>query len=148
MKKFLRMRKKGFTLIELMIVIAIIAILAAILIPNFIRARAQSQLAACESNLKNIATSLEMYSTDYNGNYPYGSTTADTVLTPNYMRTLPVCPIDSLSYVYDATNIPAAYTISQDASNPHQGYVGTSGLPTGCSAYPCYGSSGGLTIGK
>ena len=60
-------RRGGFTLIELMIVIAIIAILAAILVPNFIRARAQGQLTACKSNLKNIGTAMEMYSTDWSG---------------------------------------------------------------------------------
>ena len=63
-------RRGGFTLIELMIVIAIIAILAAILVPNFIRARAQGQLTACKSNLKNIGTAMEMYSTDWSGKYP------------------------------------------------------------------------------
>ena len=62
--------RKGFTLIELMIVIAIIAILAAILVPNFVRARAQGQLTACKSNLKNVGTALEMYAVDHNGRYP------------------------------------------------------------------------------
>ena len=65
-----KQRRGGFTLIELMIVIAIIAILAAILVPNFIRARAQGQLTACKSNLKNIGTAMEMYSTDWGGKYP------------------------------------------------------------------------------
>lgn len=83
-----RRKSGGFTLIELMIVIAIIAILAAILVPNFIRARAQGQLTACKSNLKNIATALEMYSTDWSGKYP-----SNTVpLTPNYLKTMPLCP--------------------------------------------------------
>jgi type IV pilus assembly protein PilA len=50
--------QKGFTLIELMIVIAIIAILAAILIPNFLHARAESKTSACEGNLKQLATAL------------------------------------------------------------------------------------------
>lgn len=82
-------RRGGFTLIELMIVIAIIAILAAILVPNFIRARAQGQLTACKSNLKNIGTACEMYSTDWAGKYP---TALGTRITPNYLKIVPDCP--------------------------------------------------------
>lgn len=84
----IRRRSGGFTLIELMIVIAIIAILAAILVPNFIRARAQGQLTACKSNLKNIGTAMEMYSTDWAGKYP----AAIGQLEPNYLKTMPECP--------------------------------------------------------
>jgi prepilin-type N-terminal cleavage/methylation domain-containing protein len=87
----IRRRSGGFTLIELMIVIAIIAILAAILVPNFIRARAQGQLTACKSNLKNIGTALEMYSTDWAGKYPSGT----SLLTPNYLKAIPECPAAS-----------------------------------------------------
>ena len=87
----MRSKRGGFTLIELMIVIAIIAILAAILVPNFIRARAQGQVTACKSNLKNIATALEMYSTDYGGRFPTAIASGGA-LTPNYLRTLPTCP--------------------------------------------------------
>ncbi|HTU82068.1 MAG TPA: prepilin-type N-terminal cleavage/methylation domain-containing protein, partial [Candidatus Acidoferrales bacterium] len=61
--------QRGFTLIEMMIVVAIIAILASILVPNFVRARAQAQTAACEANIKEIATALELYETD-NDQYP------------------------------------------------------------------------------
>ena len=61
--------QKGFTLIELMIVIAIIAILAAILIPNFLHARAESVTAACEGNEKQLATAEEEYSVDNGGSY-------------------------------------------------------------------------------
>src|SRR6202035_1419085 len=59
-----REAERGFTLIELMIVVAIIAILAGILIPNFVNARSQAQTAACESNLRSIATALELYYAD------------------------------------------------------------------------------------
>jgi prepilin-type N-terminal cleavage/methylation domain-containing protein len=69
----MKKRKKGFTLIELMIVIAIIAILAAVLVPNFMRAREASRLTACKSNLKSLSTAMETYSNDYDGMYPGGT---------------------------------------------------------------------------
>ena len=76
----MRKSARAFTLIELMIVIAIIAILAAILIPNSLHARAESQTAACEDNEKEIATALEEYAVD-NGTYP-----ATAEVTPRYSR--------------------------------------------------------------
>ncbi len=115
----LRSGKSGFTLIELMIVIAIIAILAAILVPNFIRARAQGQLTACKSNLKNIGTALEMYSTDWSGRYILnGAFQAN--LTPNYLKTIPTCPSagsDTYTNVYTSASIPDAYTIWCSGTN-------------------------------
>lgn len=64
--------QRGFTLLEMMVVVAIIAILAAILIPNFTRARAQATTSACMGNIKMIATALELYYTD-NQTYPQAS---------------------------------------------------------------------------
>jgi len=55
----------GFTLIELLVVIAIIGILAAMLFPVFARARESARKIQCLSNVKNIATALQMYLTDY-----------------------------------------------------------------------------------
>ena len=52
--------KRGFTLIELLVVIAIIAILAAILFPVFARARENARKSTCQSNLKQLATSMLM----------------------------------------------------------------------------------------
>ena len=139
----MRIRKgtKGFTLIELMIVIAIIAILAAILVPNFLRARAQGMVTACKSNCKNIGTALEMYSTDHSGHYPL-SANFQTGLTANaaYLRALPQCPsAGSMSYSYTATSDPDSYTTWCTGS--HHTAVGITQA-----GYPQYNSVEGLVV--
>jgi prepilin-type N-terminal cleavage/methylation domain-containing protein/prepilin-type processing-associated H-X9-DG protein len=60
----------GFTLIELLVVIAIIAILAAILFPVFARAREKARSSSCQSNLKQLALGMIMYSQDYDERFP------------------------------------------------------------------------------
>ena len=52
--KLNRIKKSGFTLVEIMIVVAIIGLLAAIAIPNFVHARTTSQMNACINNLRQI----------------------------------------------------------------------------------------------
>jgi type II secretory pathway pseudopilin PulG len=68
--------------------VTVLSVLAAILVPNFMRARARGSLTACKSNLKNIGTALEMYSTDNSGKYP----PALSYVVPNYLKTIPECP--------------------------------------------------------
>ena len=83
-------KKKGGCLSPLgfFVILGVTGVLAAILVPNFIRARSRGQLTACKSNLKNIGTAFAMYSTDYRGMYPK---TLD-LLTPNYLKSIPECP--------------------------------------------------------
>jgi len=63
---------RGFTLVELMVVIAIIAILAALLLPAMAAAKANSKRIACISNLRQIGVAVRAYSIDYGGLIPYG----------------------------------------------------------------------------
>ena len=65
LQKLTKKNQEGFTLIELMIVIAIIGILAAIAIPNFISYRRRSYNTAANSDMKNLYTSAQAYFTDH-----------------------------------------------------------------------------------
>ncbi len=67
--------RRAFTLIELLIVIAIIAILAAILFPVFAQAREKARQTVCLSNMKQIGTSMMMYTQDYDELYPVNNRT-------------------------------------------------------------------------
>ena len=113
-----RTGERGFTLIEMMIVVAIIAILVAILVPNFMRARAQAQTAACEANLKEIATALEEYQTDHEAYPDVTGATNVTNTEPNlgqYLRQTPIDPVAPTGfYQYQVANYntgSASYTI-------------------------------------
>jgi prepilin-type N-terminal cleavage/methylation domain-containing protein len=80
---------KGFTLIEIMIVVGIIGLLAGIAIPNWVHARAASQTNACISNLREIWGAAQQWALD-NRKGP------DTTVTPEillpYLRNAVVCP--------------------------------------------------------
>ena len=82
-------KQNAFTLIELLVVIAIIAILAAILFPVFAQAKAAAKTTACISNIKQIATSGIIYSSDY-----------DDVVHPHQFFTNTPSLIDAGYYIY------------------------------------------------
>ncbi len=111
------MKKKGFTLIELMIVVAIIGILAAVAIPNMVYTKKKAKLSACISNLKAIGNAIDMYASDNNDHFidDSGGTTpaadAATLMTLGYTKNAIVCPVTAVDYVYDGSWTEDIYTV-------------------------------------
>ena len=106
----MRNKKKdaGFTLIEIMIVVLIIAILLAIAIPNFLRARETSRAKSCQADLRQIETAKEQWAMD-NKKAATDTPTAANLVT-EYMRgtedTLPACPSSGTYTVGDMSTRP------------------------------------------
>jgi prepilin-type N-terminal cleavage/methylation domain-containing protein len=108
-------RQAGFTLVEIMIVVAIIGLLAAIAIPNFLRARSTSQQNACINNLRQLDGAIQQWALET------GQTATATVNGPEiapYLGRgsagqLPYCPLDStktFTTSYKLVNVQTAPT--------------------------------------
>ena len=121
MSKFVKKIRRGFTLVEIMIVVLIIGILLAIAVPNFIRARESSRAKSCVANLKQIDSAKEQWAMDNK------KTSADTPQTTDlygtYTKSTPSCPSNG-TYTINAIgtapvcSIGTNYTAS-DSSDDH-----------------------------
>jgi type II secretion system protein G len=131
--------QRGFTLVELMVVVAIIALLAAIIIPNYVHARAQAAVSQSEANLKEIATALELYYTDHQSYPPSGNVTPAIFGGANnpYLTTTPTNALGRQEYVYTFTaavnGTPPTYSIADPGAYD----------PTTLTGVPLKGGGGG-----
>ncbi len=111
-----RIRKsKGFTLVEIMIVVLIIGILLAIAVPNFIQARNTSRTRTCIANLRQIEAAKEQWAMETN--QASTATPVQANLMPTYMKSWPACPAGG------------TYTIAAVDANPTCSTGGAHTLP-------------------
>ena len=110
---FARRKNRGFTFIELLVSLTIIALLAAIFIPRFVRARYRAYHSACMQNERTLATALESYQVD---NKVYPDNLGMLVQAGRqYIQSLPHCPSDpatTYNSMYEVSPERNAFTIS------------------------------------
>ena len=120
------MNRKGFTLVEIMIVVAIIALLAAIAIPNLLSAKRTANTAAAKANIRALSTAAEVYATANNGSYPDTVAKLAGYITQATVLCASTADAPQQGYYYGCTTLAAGgYTLTATPA-----VAGTSGDKT------------------
>jgi len=115
-------RKAGFTLVEIMIVVAIIGLLAAIAIPNFIKARATAQANACINNLRQIDGAINEWALETgksNGSTVTSPNTVSAYLKLNSANSVPSCPAGGTYTTSSVGTVPQVSCSLSAGTPPH-----------------------------
>jgi len=113
------MRTSAFTLIELLIVVAIIAILALIAVPNFLEAQTRSKVSRCLTDMRSLATALEAYAVDNDAYPPYGRISpTDAIEYPATANAM----TDKMCFVASCLSTPVAY-VGRIGEDPFSGLL-------------------------
>lgn len=140
--------RRGFSLVEILVVIGIVALLIGILMPTLLKARAAAQRVACRSNLQQIGHLMQMYVNDYRGHLPHVETSPANPIAPGY-PTMPRllaslylhdvmdifrCPSDRITDPTELAQTPAGidtYFQRDGSSYAYDGFVFNAPAPPG-----------------
>jgi len=121
MKASKNLFRAGFTLVEIMIVVAIIGLLAAIAIPSFVHARAKSQATACINNLRQIEAAVQQVAIE-KGKHVGDPVNYPDDITPyiklNAAGSIPGCPAGGIYTLQTVGTIPQALCSLSDSVDP------------------------------